>query len=168
MAMRGHRTDRPFVRIEAPGNADAAVDPVSLKPFAAEQADIRAGAARLVPAAHIASTEVLTEPDSYWYEVDDDVTLPVWRIKFDDPAHTWVHIDPLTGELLGSIDARGRAYRWLYDGLHRWDFGPLLAHSPARRVLIWLLSLAGLVISVSSIWIAWRRLRRPSRIGARA
>jgi uncharacterized iron-regulated membrane protein len=154
---------RPFVRIEAPGNADIDMDPASLRPFAAEQSDIRAGAAQLVPRAPIGSIEVLTEPDSYWYAVDDEVALPVWRIKFADRAHTWVHIDPLTGQLLGSIDARGRAYRWLYDGLHRWDFGPLLAHSPARRLLIWLLSLAGLVISVSSIWIAWRRLRRPAR-----
>jgi uncharacterized iron-regulated membrane protein len=89
--------------------------------------------------------------------------LPVWRIKFANRARTWVHIDPLTGELLGAIDARGRAYRWLYDGLHRWDLGPLLAHPPARRMFIWLLSLAGLVVSVSSIWIAWRRLRRPAR-----
>jgi uncharacterized iron-regulated membrane protein len=113
----------------------------------------------------MAAIEVLTEPDAYWYAVDGEVTLPVWRVKFTDSARTWAHIDPLTGALLGAIDARGRAYRWLYDGLHRWDLGPLLEHPPARRLFIWLLSLAGLVISVSSIWIAWRRLRRPARGG---
>jgi uncharacterized iron-regulated membrane protein len=159
---------RPFVRIEAPGTVQQDLDPISLKPFAADRADIRAGAARLLPGAHIAAIDVLTEPDSYWYAVDGEVALPVWRVKFDDRARTWAHIDPVTGELLGSIDARGRLYRWLYEGLHRWDFGPLLAHSPARRGLIWLLSLAGLLISVSSVWIGWRRLRRPSRSRARA
>jgi uncharacterized iron-regulated membrane protein len=159
---------RRYLRAEAPGDADTDVDPVSLKPFAADQADILRGAVGLVPGAHIAALDVLTAPDSYWYAVDDEAKLPVWRVRFDDRAHTWAHIDPLTGQLLGSIDSRGRLYRWLYDGLHRWDFGPLLAHSPARRVLIWLLSLAGLMISVSSIWIGWRRLRRPSRARARA
>jgi uncharacterized iron-regulated membrane protein len=153
---------RAFVRIEAPEGSDRVLDPSSLKPFAADESDIRARAARLVAGGRIESIAVLTAPDAYWYGVDDDVALPVWRVKFDDPARTWVHIDPLTGELLGSIDARGRAYRWLFDGLHRWDLGPLLARPPARRWLIWLLSLAGLVISVSSVWIGWRRLRRPA------
>jgi uncharacterized iron-regulated membrane protein len=154
-----------FVRVEAPKGGDVVLDPASLEPIAADEAANRARAARLVPGARIAAIEVLTESDAYWYAVDGEVTLPVWRIRFTDPARTWVHIDPLTGELLGAIDARGRVYRWLYDGLHRWDLGPLLEHPPARRLFIWLLSLAGLVISVSSIWIAWRRLRRPARGG---
>lgn len=154
---------RTFVRAEAPGRADLALDPATLKPFSADERAIRARLAGLAPNARVESVAVLTRPDAYWYAVDDEVPLPVWRVKFADRARTWVHVDPLTGELLGSIDARGRAYRWLYDGLHRWDLGPLLAHPPARRLFIWLLSLAGLVISVSSIWIAWRRLRRPAR-----
>jgi len=153
---------QPFIRVEASAGGDAELDPVSLKPFAADESAVRARAARLVPSARIEEIDVLTKPDAYWYAVDDEVALPVWRVKFDDPARTWVHVDPLTGELLGAIDARGRAYRWLYDVLHRWDLGPLLAHPPARRLFIWVLSLAGLVISISSIWIAWRRLRRPA------
>jgi uncharacterized iron-regulated membrane protein len=159
---------KPFLRIEAPGGGDRKHDPAALTPFAADEANIRSRAAHLVPNARIETIEVLTAPDAYWYSVDDEVTLPVWRIKFADRARTWVHIDPVTGEFLGAIDARGRAYRWLYDGLHRWDMGPLLAHPPARQLLIWLLSLAGLVISVTSIWIGWRRLRRPPRRRAAA
>jgi uncharacterized iron-regulated membrane protein len=152
-----------FIRIEALEGGDRNLDPATLKPFSSDQRAIRARAARLIPGGRIASITVLTEPDAYWYSVDDEVPLPVLRIKFDDRARTWAHIDPVTGELLGSIDARGRVYRWLYDGLHRLDFGPLLNHPPARQWMIWLLSLAGLVISISSIWIGWRRLRRPSR-----
>lgn len=158
---------KPFLRIEASGGGDREFDPATLKPFAADRAEIRSRAARLVPGARMEAIEVLTAPDAYWYSVDDDVTLPVWRIKFADQARTWVHIDPVTGEFLGAIDARGRAYRWLYDGLHRWDLKPLLAHPPARQLLIWLLSLAGLVISVSSIWIGWQRLRRALGYGPR-
>jgi uncharacterized iron-regulated membrane protein len=154
---------RPFLRVEAASGGELDLDPATLEPFAADPAAIRSRAAGLVPGAAIASIEVLTAPDAYWYEVGGEVALPVWRVKFDDRARTWVHLNPLTGELLGAIDARGRAYRWLYDGLHRLDFGPLAQDTPARRLLIWLLSLAGLVISVTSVWIAWRRLRRPPR-----
>jgi uncharacterized iron-regulated membrane protein len=152
---------RSFLRVEATSGGELDLDPATLEPFVADQAAIRARAAGLVPGARIASIDVLTAPDAYWYEVGGGVTLPVWRVKFDDRARTWAHLNPLTGELLGSIDARGRAYRWLYDGLHRWDFGPLARNFPARQLVIWLLSLAGLVISVTSVWIAWRRLRRP-------
>lgn len=155
---------RSFVRIDSPPGGVRQLDPATLRPFTADEAALRSRAAALVPGARVASVEVLTAPDAYWYAVDGDVTLPVWRLKFSDDARTWVHIDPVTGELLGAIDARGRAYRWLYDGLHRWDFGPLLDHPPARQIVIWLLSLAGLVISVSSIWIGWRRLRRKRRV----
>lgn len=154
---------RHFLRVEAPGRGDRDLDPATLRPFSGDRVAIRARAAALVPGAHMAAVDVLTAPDAYWYAVDDEVALPVWRVKFDDPARTWVHIDPVTGELLGAIDARDRAYRWLYDGLHRWDFGPLARDFAARQWVIWLLSLAGLVISVSSVWIGWRRLRRPSR-----
>ena len=152
-----------FLRVEAAESADRDLDPLTLKPFAADPAAIRARAAGLVPEGQIAAVEVLRSPDAYWYAVDDRVPLPVWRIEFADPARTWAHIDPLTGEFLGSIDARGRAYRWLYDGLHRWDLGPLLAHPPARQIFIWLFSLAGIVISITSVWIGWRRLRRGGR-----
>lgn len=155
--------DRYFVRIEAPGRKPKYLDPATLQPFAPDRSNIRSRAFALVPGARHVAIDRLTAPDAYWYAVDGEVPLPVWRFIYDDPARTWVHVDPATGELLGAIDARGRAYRWLYDGLHRWDLGPLLAHPPARQLLIWLLSLAGLVISVTSVWIAWRRLRRPLR-----
>jgi uncharacterized iron-regulated membrane protein len=151
---------RIFVRTEARGAAERDFDPVSLKPFIGDQNVIRARVASLVPRGRIAEIDLLTAPDAYWYAVDDDVKLPVWRVKFTDPPQTWVHVDPMTGELLNSIDARGRAYRWLYDGLHRWDFGPLQDNTLVRQMVIWLFSIAGLVISVTSVWIGWRRLRR--------
>jgi uncharacterized iron-regulated membrane protein len=154
---------KPFLRVEAPGSGDRDLDPTTLRPFNADQSMVRERAASLVPDARIASIAVLTQPDAYWYGVGAPVTLPVWRIKFDDRARTWVHVDPVTGELLGSIDARGRAYRWLYEGLHRLDFGILLGHPPARQVVIWVLSIAGLIISISSVVIGWRRLRREGR-----
>jgi uncharacterized iron-regulated membrane protein len=154
---------KPFLRVEAPGSGDRDLDPTTLRPFNADQSMVRERAASLVPDARIASIAVLTQPDAYWYGVGAPVTLPVWRIKFDDRARTWVHVDPVTGELLGSIDARGRAYRWLYEGLHRLDFGILLGHPPARQVVIWVLSIAGLIVSISSVVIGWRRLRREGR-----
>jgi hypothetical protein len=85
----------------------------------------------------------------------------VLRFRFGDPAETWVHIDPATGDILGGSDTRRRTYRWLFDLFHRWDWGPLLRHPPARDLLIWLMSIAGLISSVTAVYVGWRRLRRP-------
>jgi hypothetical protein len=38
----------------------------------------------------------------------------------------------------------------------------LLRHRPAWDILVWLLSLIGVILSTSGIVIGWRRLRRSS------
>ncbi|GAB7541987.1 hypothetical protein [Cupriavidus sp. CuC1] len=73
---------------------------------------------------------------------------------------TWACIDPDTGNLLGR---RRRAYRWLFNAAHSWDFGWLLRHRPAWDAAVWLLSLAGLVVCASGVVIGWRRLFRGRR-----
>ena len=88
--------------------------------------------------------------------------LAVWRAVFDDAAQTWYHIDPVTGDILGRLDATRRGYRWVFNALHSLDFPWLLAHRPTWDILVWLLSMAGLIVSVSGVVIGWRYLRRIS------
>ncbi|HSJ78981.1 MAG TPA: PepSY domain-containing protein, partial [Erythrobacter sp.] len=107
-------------------------------------------------------------PDAYWYAVRGDVPLPVLRVKFDDDAATWVHIDPASGDILGEADAKRRTYRWLFDLFHRWDLNLLLGTPPARDLLIWLMSLAGLISSATAVVVGWRRLRRPGTSGRKS
>jgi uncharacterized iron-regulated membrane protein len=84
----------------------------------------------------------------------------VLRAGFDDDAHTWFHLDPVTGDILGRIDESRRTYRWLFNALHSFDFALLLRYRPAWDAVVWLLSLLGLIVSVSGVVIGWRRLRR--------
>lgn len=154
------------LRIEQPGVADRLLDANSLAPLADREAWIRTAAAKLMPGSHIVAVKRLTASDAYWYAVHGPLPLPVLRIRYDDAAATWVHLDPRTGALLGGNDARGRLYRWLFDLLHRWDLNLLLAHAPSRELLIWLLSIAGLVTSVTGIYTGWVRLMRPARRGS--
>jgi hypothetical protein len=106
------------------------------------------------------TVERLEQEDAYWYSRRTERTLPVLRFKFDDADRTWAHVDPGTGRLVGWLRASDRIHRWLFNSLHSFDFGWLLGHRPAWDVVMWALSLAGLSISVSSIVIGWRRLRR--------
>lgn len=133
-------------------------EPATLSPKAIDIA-----AARLMPNARVTRVDRLTAPDTYWYEVGKLPRLPVIRVQFDDPADTWAHIDPRTGQLWGSIDQKGRTYRWLFDLLHKWDLNALTLRRPLWDILLWIMSLLGLVTSVSGVCIGWKRLRRRTR-----
>ncbi|MES2698784.1 MAG: PepSY domain-containing protein [Pseudomonadota bacterium] len=156
--------DRPILRVQRPDADDGLLNARTLLPLQSDPQRIRQAAARLVPGAPILAIATLTQTDAYWYAVHGDVPLPVLRIRYGDEAATWVHIDPATGELLGESDVRRRTYRWLFDLFHRWDLNLLLAAAPARELLIWLMSLAGLISSVTAVYLGWLRLRRPYRL----
>ncbi|OLU23249.1 sodium:proline symporter [Pseudomonas sp. PA15(2017)] len=85
--------------------------------------------------------------------------LPMLRVRFQDPAATWLHLDPYTGAVIEQLDRRQRTERWLFNLLHSWDWLPLLERPWLREGLIVLFSLGGLLISLTGIVLAWRRLR---------
>ena len=149
---------RPLFVVERAAGIAAVLDARTLEPAQIDQHSILAAARALLPGARIVQVDRLSAPDSYWYDVGELPRLPVLRIRFDDPARTWVHIDPRTGALLGDIDARGRLYRWLFDLLHKWDLNLLTLNRPVWDVLLWLLSIAGTVTSISGIYLGWARL----------
>lgn len=143
------------------GHPPMTVEARTLKPPVLGQEQIASAAAKLVPGARVVAVDRLTAPDAYWYDVGALPRLPILRVRFDDAARTWVHIDPATGMVVGDTDSRRRLYRWLFDLLHKWDFNGLTLNRPLWDMLLWTLSILGLVTSVSGIWIGWARLRHP-------
>jgi uncharacterized iron-regulated membrane protein len=138
-------------------------DPASWRPLALDQARVARAAAVLVPGGHLVAAQPLFAPDAYWYAADGAVSLPVWRLRFDDAGRTWLHVDPQTGAILGRMDSRRRLYRWLFDLLHTWDVNWLTTHRPLWDLWLWALSAFGLVTSVSGVWLGWKRLRKAQR-----
>jgi len=94
--------------------------------------------------------------------------LPLLRVRFDDPAATWLHIDPYSGTVIEQLDQRRRAVRWMFKLLHSWDWLPLLQRPLLRDGLLLAFSAGMLAIAVSGVLLGWRRLRvRPRRARAR-
>ncbi len=137
----------------------------TLAPAFATRAGFMSAAPRLMPGARLASVEIITRPDAYWYEARGAPALPVLRLHFDDPASTWVHLDAVSGQVMGTLDRRGRAWRWAFDLLHKWDLNVLTRQPALRDTLLWLLSALGLVTSFTGIWIGWKRLTHTRRQG---
>lgn len=154
---------RPIMTLWGKG-APQLLDGATARAVTPDRQAIVAIARRAMPGEALIAVERLDRPDRYWYSTgdprDDTRPLPILRLKFGDPAQTWLHIDPATGALLGQIGSGGRNYRWLFNALHSLDFPWLLIWPPLRHIVVWFLSGGGLLISVSGIVIGWRRLRR--------
>lgn len=134
---------------------------VRQEPFTAESLVARLEAA--IPDARILETTWLSDYDAYYYSRARLTPLPVVRVKFDDPAETWVYIDPETSQVLSEVSRLSRVERWLYNGLHSLDFAFLYAHRPAWDVIMITLCLGGLTTSALGLFLGLRRTRRAAR-----
>lgn len=151
------------------GGAPQVLDSHAAQPVTLDAPALQATAAHLVDAP-VARVKQLSEYDLYYYARDAhtmmggaDKPLPVLRIVFADPHATWVHLDPRTGAVLGHIDSGKRASRWLFAMLHSWDWLPLLERRPLWDIVLVVLSLGGLLLSVTGVVIGWRRLGKKLR-----
>jgi uncharacterized iron-regulated membrane protein len=156
------RAGRPLMLLASTDGSRLAADPSSGAASPLSDADLFEAARRLMPATIMIGHERLREYDAYWYSHHQERALPVLRVAFDDEAQTWFHIDPATGDILGRTDGGRRAYRWLFNALHSFDFPMLLSYRPAWDAVVWLLSIVGMIISFSGVVIGWRYLRRAS------
>ena len=106
--------------------------------------------------------------DAYYYDRDREKPLPVLRIRFADPRRTWLYLNPRTGLIAARYTNRSRLERWLYSGLHDLDFPFLYWHRPAWDLTVIGLSIGGLALSLTSVVLALKYLRRQYRRRAMA
>lgn len=113
-----------------------------------------------MPGVPIVDATWLRGYDDYYYDRDDRRPLPVLRVRYGDAVATWLYFDPFRGAIARKEERLTRLNRWLYHGLHSLDFRFLYAKRPLWDVVVILLSLGGLLVSVTSLGQGWRRLRR--------
>jgi hypothetical protein len=116
-----------------------------------------------VPHASLVDMTWLDQYDWYYYDRAGTQSLPVLRARYDDDVNTWLYFDPSRGAVVQKEERRSRIERWLYHGLHSLDFPFLYYRRPLWDVVLVVLSIGGLVSSVTTLLPAWRRLRLRSR-----
>jgi hypothetical protein len=107
--------------------------------------------------------ESLPRYDAYYYDRDGALPLPVLRVRFTDDARTWLYLDPSRGAIVRRETRLTRLNRWLYHGLHSLDFPGLYTARPLWDIVVIVLSIGGIASAATSIWPAWRRIRRLAR-----
>jgi uncharacterized iron-regulated membrane protein len=125
-----------------------------------DQAALVARITAAAPGARVLDTELLTAYDSYYYSRNQQIPLPALRIRFDDPAQTWVYVDPSISEVVTAINRWQRVERWAYHGLHSLDFPFLYNSRPTWDIVMLALSFGGLISSGLGFWLGVRRMRR--------
>ena len=131
------------------------------EPFSVESLMTRLTAA--LPGERVVEQTLLREYDSYYYSRGRQTPLPVLRVKFDDPAQTWMYIDPEMSRVLGSVPKLARVERWLYNGLHSLDFAFWYSRRPLWDIGMIVLLLGGLATSAIGAFLGGRRIVRASR-----
>lgn len=113
-------------------------------------------AVRNLQTASLTSIEWLPEQGDAYY-TPDNKHLPIVRASFAADSNVSYYINAVTGEIVSSQDTRSRSYRWLFTALHTWNF-PGIEPQFWRRLLIILLSIAGLAISLTGLYYGFKRL----------
>jgi hypothetical protein len=71
-----------------------------------------------------------------------------------------LYVDHLTGRLLAVMDPSRRSYAWVYYALHTFNYPALIALPWARTIIVLTLLFVGVGLSVTSVVLATRRVRR--------
>ena len=132
--------------------------------------DLVVGAARVVlPDVPIEGMQWMEDYDAYYYDRSHRRSLPVLRVRYGDAQRTWLYFDPRHGTIARKEERLSRVNRWLYHGFHSFDFPFLYYRRPLWDLVVITCSVGGLLLSVTTLTAAWRRMRRGVRriIGSR-
>ena len=125
--------------------------------------EIVVAARRAMPSASMTDARWIDEYDAYYYDRSGTRPLPVLRAKYDDLDETWLYLDPFRGAIARKEEWLTRLNRWLYHGLHSLDFPFLYYRRPLWDIVVIGLSVGGIILSVTTLLPAWRRVRHHVR-----
>lgn len=109
---------------------------------------------------HATSASTLHDYDDYYYSRAGRLPLPVLRIELDDPLETWLYVDPFKSRIVSEVHRLSRVERWLFNGLHSFDFSFWHGRRPLWDIGMILLSAGALASSGIGLVLGCRRLAR--------
>jgi hypothetical protein len=132
------------------------------------EADLLKMAATAMPGQQYTELTWLKEADDYYYHTVDSFdlglprtvrSLPVLRLKYNDPEQTWLYLTPSQGQLI-KAEVLDRRNRWGYYGLHGFDFAFLYNHRPLWDIVVLILLFGCIAMTLTSLVPAWDRIKK--------
>ena len=117
----------------------------------------------LTAAAPSITTRVIDEYDRYYLDRRRERPLPVIVADVHDRDGSRYYVDPQTGRVVGRYSDRDWMQRWLYNGLHSFNFPWLYNYRPLWDVVVIAFMAGGTALSVTSLVLAWRAIGKRLR-----
>jgi hypothetical protein len=125
-------------------------------------ADIAQSASELGSGIRVVSVDLMTKEDAYFFgHGAHPARLPVYRVILGDEDNTRLYLDPVSAGIEEKVDRNAKGYRWLHEGLHRFDLLPAMRRRPTWDVLMIALLAGVLVVCVTGTYLGLRRLAFP-------
>ena len=115
---------------------------------------------RTAPSPGSVEIRELDQYDRYYLDRTRQQPLPVILALMNDEAHTRYYIDPKTASIVGTFSGRNFWRRWLYNGLHSFNFPWLYNYRPLWDIVVITFMLGGTALCVTSLVLAWRAVGR--------
>jgi hypothetical protein len=114
----------------------------------------------LFPNDSVVEVEKLFSYDDYYYSRDKTLPLPVYKYIISDLDKTVLYVDPLGVEVLKKMGQRNRFERWIYNGLHSFDFEIIRNKRPLWDVVVIILLIGVTALSFSGVVLTFIKIRR--------
>lgn len=106
----------------------------------------------------IDSEGLIHQDDAYYYSHHSPREFPVYRIIVNNRDKTRYYFNPISGELIAQLDRQQRAYRWMFNALHRGDFAAIARARPFWDVWMWVLLVGASSGCITGAYIGLRRV----------
>lgn len=94
--------------------------------------------------------------DDYYYAKNHEKRLPVLRVKMALEDEKWYYVDPATAQVVLKHQDLSRLERWLYHGLHSFDFSFLVYKRPLWDIVVMVLMIGGTLVSITGLVLTWK------------
>lgn len=105
---------------------------------------------------HTYTLDVMNEYDGYY----NNPANAIAKLKFEDNNLSWLYIDTHNPDFTASLDKSSRLRRWLYHGLHTFNFPALEGVDWLRKTLLIIVSIFGTIISLTGVVLGYRYCKR--------
>lgn len=106
--------------------------------------------------------DFITEYDEYYLQWKRDLPLPVYRILVDSPDKDRYYISPSTA-YYKHINKNRMARKWLFNASHYMHIKWLYERPTLWTITVWTLSLGGIIVCGTGVWLSTKYLRRTFR-----